>query len=713
MKVARRTVAEKKIAYQLLLQGLAYIDLRLRWAVTRAREQGFHPEDEFRGLYISEAELNQLLAYDVGQHIWNGRSAAANGHHQAALDWETALQTTQAAWQDALQADQVSPLGRLVAEFGLTSVEVDILLIALASEIEPRYERLFAYLQDDVTKKRPSVDLILNVLTTSFAEKLAYRRFFAQQAPLFAQRLLQLFRDPSHAEPTQLAHYVAPDEGLVSFLLGESGGWAVAGSQIIQGSSQQPLMDHQVALVAQLTAVVAREERPIFSFVGGHGLGKQAVARQLAAVKEQALCIVDLAVLEQAAADFGSAIQLLLRNGRLHHAILYFDQWTAKHQPLLEKLSAYPHTVIVAAEKLWHPQQTTGNRPFFSVPFAMPSYQQRLQLWQMVVPQTLDPQIVASQFRLTSQQIYAACATAQAAAMWRDEAMTVADLQVASRLHSNQKLSELATKIEPRYEWRNIVLPSDTFEQLREMVNMVKQRPFVYNTWGFGQKLALGRGVNALFAGESGTGKTMAADIIANDLGLDLYKIDLSMLVSKYIGETEKNLDRIFTEATTSNAILFFDEADAIFGKRSEVKDSHDRYANIEISYLLQRMEAYDGVVILATNLRANLDDAFTRRLHFAIEFPFPEVADRERIWRVNVPASTPLATNVDFALLAKRFRLAGGNIRNIILVAAFLAAEEKKPLQMSHFLHATRREYQKMGRLLNESLFTEESDES
>jgi len=194
---------------------------------------------------------------------------------------------------------------------------------------------------------------------------------------------------------------------------------------------------------------------------------------------------------------------------------------------------------------------------------------------------------------------------------------------------------------------------------------------------------------------------------MAGVLGLDLYKVDLSTVVSKYIGETEKNLDRIFTEAATSNAILFFDEADAIFGKRSEVKDSHDRYANIEISYLLQRMEAYDGVVILATNLRANLDDAFTRRLHFVVEFPFPDAADRERIWQVNFPQETPLMSDVDFNLLAQRFRLSGGNIRNIILAAAFLAAEDGQPVGMVHLLRAAQREYQKMGRLIEEKLFT------
>jgi SpoVK/Ycf46/Vps4 family AAA+-type ATPase len=297
--------------------------------------------------------------------------------------------------------------------------------------------------------------------------------------------------------------------------------------------------------------------------------------------------------------------------------------------------------------------------------------------------------------------------TARDFALWQEEPLTTSHLLAASRTHSNQKLSTLATKITPRYSWDDIVLPHDSLAQLREMINTMKKQAVVYNQWGFGQKLAIGKGLKALFAGEPGTGKTMSADILAHDLGLDLYKIDLSTVVDKYIGETEKNIGRIFDEAATSNAILFFDEADSLFGKRSEVKDSHDRHANIQTGYLLQRMESFDGVVILATNLRSNIDEAFTRRLHFLVEFPFPEVADRERIWRVTFPPQTPIDEAVDFRLLAERFRLTGGNIRNIVLAAAFLAAEEDDKVRMTHILHAARREYQKMGRLIKEKLFT------
>ncbi len=285
--------------------------------------------------------------------------------------------------------------------------------------------------------------------------------------------------------------------------------------------------------------------------------------------------------------------------------------------------------------------------------------------------------------------------------------LTNAGLFAAARAHSNPRLSSLAHKIEPRYGWGDIILPGDQLALLQEIVATVRQRSRVLEDWGLGVKLVPSWGVTVLFAGPPGTGKTMAAEVIANELGLDLYKIDLSSVVSKYIGETEKNLERIFSEAASSNAILFFDEADALFGRRSEVRDSHDRYANIEISYLLQRMEAYDGVTILATNLRANLDEAFTRRLQFAVDFPFPEDADRLRIWQTLLPSEAPYDPHIDWRFFATRFKLAGGNIRNILVSAAYLAASDGGQVTMTHLLHSTRRELQKMGRMIDESQFT------
>jgi len=249
-------------------------------------------------------------------------------------------------------------------------------------------------------------------------------------------------------------------------------------------------------------------------------------------------------------------------------------------------------------------------------------------------------------------------------------------------------------------------------EHLREVCAHVKHRHRVFADWGFGGKISLGKGLSALFVGPSGTGKTMASEVIAGELGLDLFKIDLSCLVSKYIGETEKNLSRVFEEAEQSNAILFFDEADSVFGKRSEVKDSHDRYANIEVNYLLQRMEEYEGVVILASNYQRNIDEAFTRRIRFIIEFPFPDDDYRRRIWGKVFPEHTPLAEDIDFEFLAHKLKLSGGNIRNIALGAAFLAAGcGGGRVEMGHVVCAAKREFQKMGRLLVRSDFDEYFD--
>jgi SpoVK/Ycf46/Vps4 family AAA+-type ATPase len=228
----------------------------------------------------------------------------------------------------------------------------------------------------------------------------------------------------------------------------------------------------------------------------------------------------------------------------------------------------------------------------------------------------------------------------------------------------------------------------------------------VYDRWGFGKKLSLGKGLIALFSGPSGTGKTLSAEILARELGLDLYRIDLSCVVSKYIGETEKNLSRMFAEAQESNAILFFDEADALFGKRSEVKDAHDRYANIEINYLLQRVEEFEGVIILASNLSKNIDAAFVRRLSFMVEFPFPDEGHRLRIWRGIFPRQAPVAEDLDFAFLACKFRIAGGNIKNVALAAAFQAAEAGQAISMVHLVAALKREYQKLGKVCEKADF-------
>jgi SpoVK/Ycf46/Vps4 family AAA+-type ATPase len=332
-----------------------------------------------------------------------------------------------------------------------------------------------------------------------------------------------------------------------------------------------------------------------------------------------------------------------------------------------------------------------------------PAPAQQKRLWEKALGAaaisfngTLDA--LSEQFRLSARTIYSTGALSGS-----DQNDAPRDLLWnVCRSLARPKLEDLAQRIVPCAGWEDLVLPELQIQTLRQLASQVRQRMKVYEAWGFSGKGRRGLGVSALFAGESGTGKTMAAEVLAQELALDLYRIDLSSVVSKYIGETEKNLKQVFDAAEEGGVLLLFDEADALFGKRSDVKDSHDRYANIEVSYLLQRMEAYQGLAILTTNSKSALDKAFQRRLRFTVSFPFPDAAQRQAIWSRIFPAKTPTQA-LDGKKLAQ-LNVAGGNIRNIALNAAFLAAESGTPIHMAHVLQAARLEAQKIERPLSEA---------
>jgi hypothetical protein len=341
--------------------------------------------------------------------------------------------------------------------------------------------------------------------------------------------------------------------------------------------------------------------------------------------------------------------------------------------------------------------------------FDKPEFNERRHVWEILarrqditVPDTELGQL-ANKFRFNRVQIERTLQTANDLALTRGGDIHVDDLYAGAQAHANLRLKQYAKKIEPRFDWGDLILPPEPMEQLLEIGQRARWVHVVHQDWGYGEKVAPVPGISALFAGESGTGKTLAAEVIANSLGLVMYKIDLAQVVSKYIGETEKNLSSIFAEARTHNAVLFFDEADAIFGKRSEVKDARDRYANIEIAYLLQEIESYSGIAIMATNLRQNIDEAFTRRIDFLIDFPFPESEYRERIWHAHFPSKVPIAEDVDIHEIADYYELAGGNIRNAAVAAAYYAAADGGKITRQHINLAIRREHQKMGRLLQD----------
>jgi SpoVK/Ycf46/Vps4 family AAA+-type ATPase len=460
-------------------------------------------------------------------------------------------------------------------------------------------------------------------------------------------------------------------------------------------------------------------------FHGPRGAGKRDAAEALAGEVGAPLLVADLGRALARSRDFEQALKLLFREAWFRGAVLYLssldvlrkDERSLEYEQLLDALVEDEGITILSGTQPWAPLRDDAIG-VVSVPFSVPDFRERRAWWQARLDgagiRLRDDELdqVAARLRLTRSQISEAVAAAcnrRGATPGPPEPQTLdgqdrRELVALARMQCGHELAALAKRIEPLYRWEDIVLPADALAQLREICQRVVHRDRVLGEWGFDRKLSGGKGVNALFAGPSGTGKTMAAEIIARELELDLYRIDLSGVVSKYIGETEKNLDRVFHAAETANAILFFDEADALFGKRSEVRDSHDRYANVEISYLLQKMEEYEGVAILATNLRQNLDESFVRRLAFTVHFPFPDERDRRRIWSGIWPAETPVAEELDLDSLAHHFRLSGGNIKNVALAAAFLAASDGGSVTMAHVIQATRREYQKLGKPLSEA---------
>ncbi|SDR60360.1 AAA+-type ATPase, SpoVK/Ycf46/Vps4 family [Rhizobiales bacterium GAS113] len=731
-----------------LIASLRRLDALLDQLVGAAHAKGGVGAAALRGMYVGPEEAAQLLV----------RTPCAPPFNLAPSEAGAPL------------VGPVAPLSGpslLQNWFGLSPFDLDVVVIALAPELDLRYERLYGYLQDDVTRRRATVDLALSLRTSSADEKMARLAHFAPDAPLIRHAVLHLLPDPNQAHPPLLAHYLRLDPQIIGALLGHGGldarlasfcrfvnpgpnlagpsltssslaGPSPAGPSLGQGQVNPELRQGLRALVEH-----ARQSHRSLTlhFHGPAGAGKFEAARALAAELGLGLLHADLGRAGEATSELDASMKVLRREAWLKNAILYLDgidplrgeERAASFRSLLGALSPlgasgqHDGITVLSGRHPWIPARDDPS-DLISIAFGRLDFAARRKCWRAsltefgkdLTDQEFDG--LAGRFRLTAEQIAQAVATARNQALWRAAATptgeagltapnlaalnlaaakpALSDLFAAARAQSGHELARLVRRIKPKQTWRDIVVPQDQTAQLREICDQARLRQLVYEDWGFDRKLSIGKGLGTLFVGPPGTGKTMAAEIIAGELELDLYKIDLSQVVSKYIGETSKNLDRIFTAAERTNAILFFDEADALFGKRSEVKDSHDRYANIEIGYLLQKMEEYEGIAILATNLRQNLDDAFLRRLQSIVEFPFPDEEYRRCIWEVTFPPEAPLAEDVNFAILAQEVKLAGGNIKNIALTAAFYAAAQGGKIRMEDLIRAARREHQKLGRI-------------
>jgi hypothetical protein len=585
---------------------------------------------------------------------------------------------------DALAGEMEAPpaLARVAETFGLSAFERDVLLLCAGMELDAA----FAAAVRAAGEARPTFALALAALPDGHWSALA------PGAPLRWWRLVE----PAPGD-TLATSPLRADERVVHFLAGVD-----ALDERLHGIAEPlggdaPLPPSHAEAARRLAGAWAAETPPALPFLCGiERSGKRSVAVAAAGALGMRAFRARAADLPAAPAEREALARVWEREAVLSGAALLVEVDDADGPEAQRAAAAFAERLRAPVAVAAREPLLTDVRAAFRVDVDRPPPDEQRALWRAALGDeaaalngALDP--LVSQFHLGVREI------AQAAAQARGgPAETLPDrLWAACRAQARPRLDELAQHIDAAAGWDDLVLPAPQARTLREIAAHVRHRTRVYETWGFARRGARGMGVSALFAGPSGTGKTLAAEVIAAELGLDLYRIDLSQVVSKYVGETEKNLRRVFDTAEEGGAVLLFDEADALFGKRSAVKDAHDRYANIEVSYLLQRMETYRGLAVLTTNLKDSLDTAFLRRLRFVISFPFPDAAQRVEIWRRAFPQATP-TEGLDVEKLA-RLSVAGGNIRNIALGAAFMAAEEGGPVRMEHLLGAARAELAKM----------------
>jgi SpoVK/Ycf46/Vps4 family AAA+-type ATPase len=699
-----------------LLEELGRLDLFLRRAVIIARA----PPDtkiptELRGVVVSEEEVDAAFdAVNMINERWRLQSQVAAALEPIDRQLDEMRRSIDERRRSTVQLGRRLALPHLAEVFGLSSAEVDLLLIALAPELEPRYETLYSYLQVDATRKRPTVDLALNLICRTAAEKVFARRLLSPGAPLLYYQLLNLLDDPQDRQPTFLRRFLKVGESVANFLLDQPIERRIVSSKAMPSIENLELDEATRTLLKNMVEAIRNWERD-----AGHviqlispGPPQWDVADALSAALGASSVHLDLA---HAQSDQSSVVAAV-RDAILHAGILVVAAGDSVHdetERLFWSIVNGSRLTVIALG----PASSFASIPADAHPWRVnipsPSYDQRRQAWAQAlegIASAGEAGRLADTFKFGPSVVRRTVRLATTTAALRspaDPKPTADDVLAAARNLTTPNLSQFAIPLIPRYDWTDLVLPAEKMQQLRGIEARVRHRQVVHREWGFGQKLSRGRGLSVLFTGQSGTGKTMAAEVLANGLSLTLHQIDLSTVVSKYIGETEKSLSAIFSEAESSQTLLFFDEADALFGKRTEVKDAHDRYANIEVNYLLQRIEQYEGLVVLATNLHRNLDDAFVRRLSEVIEFPTPNEAARLQIWRKHFPEEAP-TKDIDFGFLARQFKLTGADIHNIVLAAAYAAAHEGSAIGMNHIVPAIEVEYQKQGKLVMESEFEE-----
>ncbi len=673
------TPAAPSLLHAGLLVALAQIGDRVRALSEERMAGGGQAPDAFRGLHVDPGQIEQVLA---GPTLL---VTPPSGTRDA--DWELPAEA------------ESSPLGVAQRLLGLSPFETAVTALCLLPEVDARYGQLFGFLHDDITRKDPSIELALALFAPAGSEQLAYLTCFAAAGRLHHWQLLK-----APGDDPLVKQQIILERGFLWYLLGETTMHpGIAGlARVMPADQHLPISSQVLAMVGESL----NDRTPPFL----HGEDEQnclAMAAAAAGRVGRPLLVIDGARLIERE-EIETLLQRCLREAVLKGftpcvtGSAELLRHAAHGESCRQRLLRCPITPILVSRE---DQGGVAYGGTGVLPIAVPAplTEDRLIRWHEVAKMhdlALDERAflaLSETDGLSGSLIEEVALVAKASATVAGEPADIRHVQLAARAalrHNGPSLTLLA----PRFGWDDIVLPPDRLMVLRHLCSRVRYRSRVQHDWGMGRGVM--PGVTALFAGQPGTGKSMAAEVIADDLGLDVCKIDLAQVISKYIGETEKNLGRIFDESERCGVVLVFDEADALFGKRSDVKDSHDRYANVETSYLLQRMERYRGLAVLTTNMRANLDEAFIRRIGVSIDFPLPEAADRLRLWR-RALAQAPCEPDLALAEVSERLELAGGSIVSAAMAAAYLAAEEHCPVSSEILIRAVRWEQQKAGRLM------------
>ena len=701
----------------------------LRWKLTTAPAK---PEGLWGMLHVSAGELDAYIdaPFVPPGELPAGLDDALSGFRTAAADLRREIELRVAATR------QRSRLTSLIDLFGLEELDRDILLVALPAQLETRYQRLFGVLQDDASRAAPAVHLIREILQPVARGPTAVVSALLGTGGLRRHRLVQLDGDERSPEPLA-ARSLRVDDRIAGFLYGgdELDGRLCGIAEPLPAATDDG-RDARTPLGAWLRERRERDELDAVVFLcGPYGAGHAAMAGLLTGAAGLPRVVCDCGAALESPDGWDACVALAFREARLRGAaiewsscelLLREEALSRRWGALVAAADDFAGLTLLASEMPWDPAGCLLSKPFLRIDLPAPGFAERRSIWETTlaerVPEASNPgalaQFLATSFQLTEGQILDALALARGLALQRDPAdpsVDMEDLAEACRRQSARQLVTFSRRIEPRAGLRfsDIVLPPANARQLQELRGRIANRARVKGELGLNGSLPLRDGLVAMFTGSSGTGKTLAAELLARDQGVDLRRVDVSALVSKYVGDPEKNLSRLFDDAERSNSIIFFDECDSVFGKRGEVKDPRDRWAAMQVNYLLERIEAYSGVVILASNMRQNIDEAFTRRLDMILEFPLPGPDGRLQILRGMLPEGVAGPSDDELESIATRFRLSGGNLRNVVVDAAFRAlaeAGEGRPrLTLRHLVIGTAREYQKLGRPVAKAEFGED----